>query len=515
MRVPRRALIVVLAGILVVAVAGTRAATNSRDKQEVARMTKKMKTVCVGRLLIDLPEETELYLRSARIHGFAIDAYAESTDEFRARLEEREAQLRATPDRHGGDMNLEVIRELRTKAGLLGKMFVHSREVTEGTAANGQEIETYRYENVALEALVHANGLSIDIVSPKYNPASIENLPILVSQLVPNPDNQIPREPGYCIDRAYVRDPLTPKQREQITMSGRIATRPDVEFKLILAAGIRPAAESLLERSDDSSLLALMDIGRIARLRAAPRSIAGIEGDELVQRFVEENDAVVYNFSWEVDGKVDNVFFPHILFMMDTGKSDKGPIPSSLSEGAATGLWDTITSSIRFRPTEVTSKVVVRPEVPPPQTWWEKLRGPQPSYETKTPTAWKLQGKRSRKRIAPAVQLAAAASAAPPATLATANSCVAVPQAPVPLGSYASTGSPCPASGWWRNEEPQSLDGTRWFALGSVLPPASFAVKSMAFGRAGSAPKVIRRRGAWQLVRHADTESLRADQLAA
>lgn len=543
-----------LAVIVVVILAGTWSAQAARDKQEVARMTQKMKTVCVGRLLIDFPEETELHLSRARINGFDIEAFAESTEEFQLRLEAREAQLRTTPDRLGGNKNLEVVRELKTEAGLTGKMFVHGRDVTEGTAANGLRTETYRYENVGLEALVHSNGLSIDIVAQLYDPSVIENLPRLVRQLVPNPENQIPTEPGYCIDRAYVKDPLSPDQLEQISMFGRIANRPDVEFELVLAAGLEPAEQSLLERSNNPSMLALIDLGRVARLRAAPRSIRGIEGDELARRFVEDNDAVVYNFTWEVNGKRDDVYVPHILFMMDTGKSRNGPVPSSLSEGAAAGLWDTITSTIRVRPTESAPRVEVPHQVElgthasagdicpqsgwwlcsdggngtnvlggqrqyiekgarmpqalllPPQTWWEKLRGLQPSYEAKAPTAWRLVDKRSRKRVSPAVQLAAATPAAPVATLITATSAGGVPHALAPLGIYASTGAPCPASGWWRSEEPHSLDGTRWFAQGSLLPPATFVVPSEVFGRSGSTPRAIRRRGAWQLVRHAEAE---------
>lgn len=348
MRLPRNASLLVIAGLLVATVAGIRGATSRSDLQQVKQLTDRMKIVCVGRFLIDFPEQTELRIAHTRVDGFDIEAYAETTEEFRQRLEAREAQLRATTDRLGGDRNLEVVRVLKTAAGLVGRMFVHGRQVTEGTRANGLETETYRFENVALEALVHANGLSIEIVAEDYSPASIENLPRLVSQLVPNPDNRIPSEPGYCIDRAYVRDPLTANQREQVRMFGRIANRPDVEFELLLAAGIKPAEETLLARSDDSSLLALTDIGRVARLRASPRSIAGIHGDELVQRFVEDNDAVVYNFWWEVSGKRDDVFVPHIVFMMDTGKGRNGPVQSSLSEGAAIGVWDAIISSIKL-----------------------------------------------------------------------------------------------------------------------------------------------------------------------
>lgn len=550
----RGRLAMTLAAIVVVVLAGTWSVGEAQVDNEVARMTEKMKTVCVGRLLVDLPDEAEIELDRARIHGFDIATYVESTEEFLARVANREAQLRSTPDRLGGNKNLELVKEIKTDAGLAGKLFIHGRVVTEGRRANGLESEAYRFESVALEALVHGNGLSFDIGADQYDPARSGNLARLVGQLVPNPEGAIPTEAGYCIDRAYVRDPLTPDQGEQVMMAAWLPSRPDVKFEMMLAAGLQPADQSLLERSDNSSLGKLVNIGRISRLRAAQRMIAGLNGDELVRRFVEDNDSVVYNFTWEVDGKEDDVLVPHTVFMMDTGTSNKGPVPSSLSEGAAVGLWDAVTSSIRFRPAPTMKRIEASPAPPlgihasageicpqsgwwlcgdgdphtgvlggqrqyiekgarmpqalllPAQTWWERIRGLQPSYEAGSPTSWKLVDKRSRKRISPQLALAVATPATPAAGQDRHERSALPHRQLSPVGSYASTGTPCPASGWWRSVEPNALDGTRWFAQGSLLPPATFMVPPSVFGRANGAPRAIRRRGAWQLVRIAEAE---------
>lgn len=550
----RNRLATALAVLAFASLAGTWSVEAARDRQEVARMTQKMKTVCIGRLLIDLPEEAEVHLSRPRIDGFDIKVRSESFDEFQQRLASRESSLRSKPDLHGGHRNLELGSDVRNDAGLVGKIFVHSRKVSEGRAANGLKVETYRYEGVAVESLVHGQGLSFEVSADYYDPALIQNLSKLVAKLVPNPGNAVPSEPGYCIDRALIRDPLTADQGEEIMMSAALPSRPDVEFKMILAAGLVPAEQRLIERSEANALSSIVPVGRVSRVRAVQRTIAGLEGDELVRRYVEDNDAVVYSFWWEVPGTEDDVLVPHIVFMMDTGTSETGPIPSSLSEGAALGLWDTVMTSIRFRPSAQPRRVEEVPVVPigtyasagdvcpqsgwwlcsdggngthvlggqrqyiakgermpqalllPQQTWWERLRGLQPSYESKNPTAWKLEDKRSRKRIVPVVQLAAPTPAPLTSTLAVANSAGEVPHSPAPLGSYASTGAPCPASGWWRSEEPHALDGTRWFAEGSLLPPATFVVPGEVFGRGGGAAKAIRRRGAWQLVRHAEAE---------
>jgi hypothetical protein len=551
-----------LAGIVIVGLTGAwaigqvreRRAAEQRDKHEVARMTNEMKTVCIGRFLVDLPEETQLELVQPRIDGFDISSFDEPQRDFLVRLGQREARLRSAPDRLGGSKNLESVREVKTANGVIGKIFVHSRTVMEGTRARGLELERYRFEGVAVEAMVHGQGMSFDLSADDYDPALIEDLPKLVAKLVPNPESQVPTEPGFCVHRAWFRDPLTADQGEQITMHAALPSHPDIAFLSILAAGRKPTEQGLLERSADTEAgLSPSQKKRVTRLRADVRTIGGVTGDELVRRVVEQNDAIGYTFWWEVNGTEDNVFVPHFLFKMTTGESNGGPVPTSLSQEAAMALWNKISSSIRLRPTEPRKSVA---DVPPPtplgtyawagdrcpesgwwqcseggngigvlggqrqymtkgermpqalllpsQTLWEKLRGVQPSFESKTQTSWKLVDKRNRKRIPSPLPLAQPTPVAAANISGTGVGPGIMEEQGVSVGSFAVTGLPCPASGWWRCEDPRALDGTRWFAQGSLLPPATFSVPAGGFGRSANASRSIERRGAWRLVRLAD-----------
>lgn len=563
----------VLAGLVFAGLAATWAGGKVLGQQdqarsninEVGRMSEKIKTVCVGRFLIDMPEEAQVELARARIHGFDISAFEESTEEFQSRLAQREEEIKSKPDRLGGNKNLELVKNVETETGLVGKIFVHSRSVNEGTAGNGLENESYRYEGVAVEAIVHGNGVSIDLSSEFYFPDRVDNLYRLVSQLVPNAGNTLPHEPGFCIDRAYFRDPLRPDQREQITMFASLPSHPDVDIMLILAAGARPDEDGLLKRGDAAEAeLSLMERFRLTRLRAAQREIGGISGEELVRRGIEENDAQVYSFWWEVNGVQDDVFMPHLEFTMTTGKSSNGPVQTSMSEDAALELWDKISSSIRVRQVEKQRPNMVQEQTAHigiqawagdrcpqsgwwlcgdggdgigilggqrqyikkgermpqallllPQTLWDRLRGLQPSVESKSRTSWKLVDTRARKRLPPAIPLAKAKAVASASTLMSVTKTEGhEEQAPL-VGSYSSTGQPCPASGWWRCEESHALDGTRWFAQGSLLPPATFTVAPSIFGHSSNAPQAIQRRSAWRLMRlaytpdHIDSESVR------
>lgn len=364
-----------LAAIATVGLAATWAVGQVRDGQaaradklEVARLTDKMTTVCIGRFLIDMPEEARLELARPRIDGFDISSFDEPEAGFKVRLGQREARLRSSPDQFGGNRNLESVRDVKTDNGVVGTIFVHSRTVAQGTRNRGLKLERYRYEGVAVEAMVHGQGMSFDLSADKYDPSLVEDLPKLVAKLVPNPSNKPPTEPGFCVYRAWFRDPLTADQGEEIMIHARLPSHPDIEFMAILAAGTKPTTQGLLERTMEAEAgLAPDEKGRISNLRAARRTIDGLAGDEVVTRVVEMNDAIVYTFWWEVDGTEDNVLVPHFVFKMYVGKGEKGPVPSSLSQDAAMALWDKISSSIRLRPTESPTPVAAGHKLPAPQ----------------------------------------------------------------------------------------------------------------------------------------------------
>ena len=134
-----------------------------------------------------------------------------------------------------------------------------------------------------------------------------------------------------------------------------------------------------------------------------------------------------------------------------------------------------------------------------PQTLWDKLRGVRASYQREQPTGWTLIDRRSRERLAPAVQLAAAG----PATGTIGMHGNGHVDSAAKTGSFTNTGIPCPASGWWHCEDMGAMDGTRWFVRGELLPPATFQMPNARI-LLSSNSNVVQRRTRWQLVRQVD-----------
>src|SRR5471032_3571828 len=74
-----------------------------QDAEKVRKMTETMKTICVGRFLIDVPAEAHVSFRGAFLQGWYVSPYADETDEqFVMRLVSEEDELKSWKDEKGG-----------------------------------------------------------------------------------------------------------------------------------------------------------------------------------------------------------------------------------------------------------------------------------------------------------------------------------------------------------------------------------------------------------------------------
>jgi hypothetical protein len=248
-------------------------------------------------------------------------------------------------------------------------------------------------------------------------------------------------------------DPLPADDTEGVAILAGFRDHPDLALALNTRAGTLPDKESRLER--DAAVDAEMPLWQkplMDKLRRGKRIIAGIEGDEVAERWTELNFVHTFGFNWEVNGTENNVFIPFMHLELSTGHPiDAGarPVTSFLGEEALLQLWDKISSSIRVRPTAAPPSVKREPQprgnpgdtasagdlcpgtgwwecqdgrdgagvaggrrqflskgqrMPQalllrPQSLWDKLRGTQPTYRLNQPTSWTLVDRRWQARF--------------------------------------------------------------------------------------------------------------------
>jgi hypothetical protein len=515
-------------------------------------MTEKMKTVCVGRYLVDVPSEAEVSLSGERMSGFAINTVEESETAFHQRVGAREAEIvkRGADHDDNGEGGMIEARDLHIP-GLIGRSFVYGR--SRGYMMNGDR--RIDMESVSIEVHAHMGELSFSLSATSKQASSVGEAEALLSRLQIRGEEEIPVVPGFCIWRGVFAEPLPEHKNEHVILHLGLPGHPDMG----LALSSTPSGQTgrgLLERVAETDAEATADeMLRATKLRSGKRSINGIDGEEVLERVRELNFTTGYSFMWEAHGIEDDHLQPYLLLNMETGTNPRPggkPVDSSLHEDAVLALWDRISSSIRLRKSDSPPPTDTPPEssgpklgafatagevcsqsgwwkcreggpgvdvqggavqwirkgermpqalLLPRQTLWQKLRGLQPSIEPSRPTTWKLVDKRLRPRTPALVALA------PPGAVSGAGGTPpeAVPAAA--LGTNVRTGEVCPASGWWRCEETHALDGTRWFPRGSSLPAATFQVPPGVFGRSAG-PEVIQRRSTWQLMRQAEAEGV-------
>jgi hypothetical protein len=526
-----------------------------QEPKEVTNMSKQMKTVCVGRFLIDVPVNARVSLSRASVQGFDIvNLGAESKESFSARVAAREAEINARTSR-AGKRNMVSVREVRHE-DVDGKVFVF--DLNSGYLfEHGVKVV---YASVAVDGFARVNETTFKFHANAYKPENVGNLERLFGKLKPLGAGSVPTHAGFCLDGALLLDPLTADQGESIVMFAGLPGHADLGIALSTIAGKVPGP-GLIERNaaNRAGPYAFLN-AFLSTLLEGPRTINGMAGDEFAFKARERNFTTGYAFDWETQGTEDDVLHPFVSLELQTGISARAggePVQSTLSEESLGELWRAMSSSLRLRPVEQPAasadadlelglalgtvawagapcrqsgwwqcgdadaqvgvlggarqflrEGAVMPQallLPRPSVW-QKVRGLQPSYETTTPTSWRLADKRVQQR--PPVNVALAA----PVLRATVPDEDGARAAP---GRIARSGATCPASGWWRCLDGQALDATRWFARGVELPPATYRLSGGGLKPRHGSEQLIVRQAGWQLMRLAQPAPQAASPAAA
>ena len=313
-------------------------------------MTENMKTVCVGRHLVDVPSGAEFRLSGGLISGFSIDAVEESEAAFHHRMQSREAEINARGGDRENDGKGGIVEAHDLKVpGLIGRSFIYGR--SRGYMMNGDR--RVDMESVSIEAHAHMADLSFSLSASSKHESDIREAEALLSRLTMRGEDDIPTVPGFCVWRGVFVDPLPPHTSEQIVFHLGLSAHPDMGMALSSIAGGYPD-EGLLARVAHIDAESTVDeMLRVNKLRSGKRNINGIGGEEVLERVRELNFTTGYSFTWEAGGVPDDLLQPNLRLGLESGTNPRPggrPVESSLHQDAVLTLWRRISSSIRLRP---------------------------------------------------------------------------------------------------------------------------------------------------------------------
>lgn len=310
-------------------------------KEKIAAMP--MKSICVGRFLVDVPQHAIVTYRPATVSGWDILTTQETDADFNLRLQKKEDQLAASKNERNG-VSLESAHKIQS-ADVTGKIFVFDRRWI-GLIRSGKEVMS---EAVSIDALVRSNGFSYDFKAKLRKPERFEQLEKILHQLQAVHDPDIPTGGGFCFDHGLIRDPLTVDNHEYVSIFLGTREQPDLAISLSSFGGATPG-KTLLQRHEASNIQREYS-SRFHDFRIGPRVINGVSGEEVLQRVHEFNGVKLHDFMWESIGDKDDVLLPELTLELTTGLGQPGaPVNSSLSDVEALALWEKISSSLRRRP---------------------------------------------------------------------------------------------------------------------------------------------------------------------
>lgn len=395
---------------------------------KVQAMTQQMKTVCVGRLLVDVPADARVMYRQASVGGVTFSATPGSTSETLASGIKEVRQLLT------GSINELDLPSFEKQIDVnaidfTAAVMYYNRKKPSSWFENGQRVSSGE-QAITVEAYGLKNDVlyrfkAVDTASPTYE----KNVEDLIGKFESRGEDAIPMQPGFCADRSLVHDPIPANDHEQVTVFVALKGYPDVAIRLDSAVQDVPAV-SLLER-DVKNEGRLVNPERTTTLRRGVRPLNGIEGEEVLLRIKEESGTTGHFAIWASRNKVGDVMAPAITLEIETGRGKQGGrVNASLSDEALMQLWDKVSATLRIRPTAQADQKGVSPAtsklslgemsatgaVCPETGYWECAEGgrvvggrrqffqagirlPQVLVSS-TPSLWqKLRGNRPRQRV--------------------------------------------------------------------------------------------------------------------
>jgi Tle cognate immunity protein 4 C-terminal domain/Tle cognate immunity protein 4 N-terminal domain len=307
-----------------------------------------LKTVCVGRFLIDVPATAELSYgefwapyKIVRIPGGA--------DKLKSYLGRFEQELDSR--RHLAS------KELRGPESMLGKVIegpipglLHFMSMSRGY---------YGFYHIQ-SLLPVGNDLFIQSATPLRGDDYLNTIKILndVARRLEARSDEMPTKSGFCIDGALIVD-AAKSDVEKIQFGVRLKEYDDVHFSVEMTRKDYVVESDALEpRVEQARRDGVVNgfgnwYSKIAMFRKGKRSLGPWSGFEVLARVPpQKGKGEGHDFNFVALGIPKDPLAPTIDMKLDTGVRGNRPgaVKPSVTDEEALYIWDRITTSIRLRP---------------------------------------------------------------------------------------------------------------------------------------------------------------------
>ncbi|MFJ7141680.1 T6SS immunity protein Tli4 family protein [Pseudomonas protegens] len=293
-------------------------------------------THCYGRFLIDLPPQAEINA-GYYLWGDNIKALDDTPAALAIRIDKREQKLKS--ERHSKTQESMFLRRTEHQNGSVS---LWSWDSTASTLS--YRVDSYLVTPLKSSVYYYSGEVTYD-----REKRGLEIVNDLARNLRSRSPNEIPAEPGFCIDRAYIAGDSFQSENFGIGVTFPEHPRTFLSFRSSTGA----EEDRLLDRVSGFLMGAAKMVAGIETLRKRERGGA-IPADEYLLAGSAKGQRT-YTFLWEAQGKDESVNEPHLKVELSVEEADddddgKPPAPAFKSDKAALELWDAIIDSIRLRP---------------------------------------------------------------------------------------------------------------------------------------------------------------------
>ena len=332
---------------------------------KIAALFEKTKTVCFSRFVIDVPERAEIVWGGADV-PYSLYVYPRQGYMIKAEIKAKIDALTSEEHNEEPSMLIGVFDSINSDS----KIVVGYKNFTTNGFA-----QLHSYIRLGETAFVQSIRSFVLAVDDKNAPMGfrddktlykkgIEELLDVARRLRLRDENEIPNEPGVCIESGFISSPLD-FSREVVRIGFRFPEYPDVSFSVETWSTVRPNQDDSLEASIKEGREEAQWAGqgklfaRIKTLRKGDRAIGQWEGAESLNRLPSVDiGAESHDFMFKTIGVANDVLRPYAKITFYTAVKDntRSMVEPSLTDEEAIAMWDKLTSTIRVRPTKESSE---------------------------------------------------------------------------------------------------------------------------------------------------------------
>jgi hypothetical protein len=295
------------------------------------------KTICLGRYLIDLPNDATVQASFTYAGGLIETRRNVSQSMFEQLVSTREFSLKSTPHKLGGSQWVG-----RTNLGD-NKVLLQSW-VDATTTQNIHKNETFIYLQDKLTLFLR-NTESNSIAQPR----TIERAKVIASSYRYKDENEIPAGVGFCINSGFLASKAPNGEKYSAVID--LKQFPSVSMSIDSYVTGAPT-KGLIERSNSAISSISNAFAGITILRKKAHNVGPVKGEEVLIR-ANEGSKHSYEFNWKSEGQANSVEFPAMSIRLATAdkKKDGDVIDAPFkNDKEVLELWDSLLYTLRLRP---------------------------------------------------------------------------------------------------------------------------------------------------------------------